>query len=133
MGTVSINSKISKAGSGASVAATLTGSGIVGEKITATLPPGVVGTLQFTKTLKVSPFTKSDIAGAVANYVNSLQYTVLPADVPYSIGCGSSNIVSASNIIAAIAAPTGSDPAPGAATAMNFSLQRATNGKAIFA
>nr|WP_315401794.1 GDSL-type esterase/lipase family protein [uncultured Duganella sp.] len=91
--------------SSGSVAATVTGTGIVGEKLTATLPTGVTGTLQFFKALKVSPFTKSPIAGAIANAVNSLQYTVQQADGPYNLGCDSSNTVSASNVIGGVAGP----------------------------
>ena len=78
------------------IVATITGTGVVGSPLTATLPTGVVGTLQFTKTLKASPFTKSNIASAVANAVNSLSYTVQLADVPYNIGCDTSNAVSSS-------------------------------------
>lgn len=102
------------------VAAVITGSGIVNDYITATLPAGVVGTLQFTKTLKASPFTKSNISGAVANAVNSLQYKVLLADLPYNFGCDSSNTVSPSNTIAAVAASTGGDPVPVTATAITL-------------
>lgn len=96
---------------GGSVAAVLTGSGIVGEKVTATLPAGVVGTLQFTKTLKASPFTKSNIANAVANAVNSLQYTIVQGDLVYDIGCDASNTVSPSNKIPAVSAPSPEVPA----------------------
>lgn len=102
-------------GTGASVAAVLTGSGIVGQKITATLPDGVVGTLQFTKKLKASPFTKSNIANAVANAVNSLQYTVQPGDTIYDLSCDSSNTVSPSNTISATPVPSG-DVAPAVLT-----------------
>jgi hypothetical protein len=85
-----------------SVSATIAGSGIVGEAITATLPASMVGTLQFTRTLKTSPFTKTNIAGAVANVVNSLQYTPVAGDTEFFIGCDSSNIISSSNNITAM-------------------------------
>jgi len=72
----------------------LSGQPIVGGVINAKMPPGVLATLQFTKTLKAAPYTKSNIAGAVANAVNTLNYTVLQADTPYAIGCDASAQVS---------------------------------------
>lgn len=87
-----------------SMAAVITGTGIVGQPLTATLPFGVVGTLQFTKALKTSPFTKSNISGSVASAVNSLSYTVQSADAPYNIGCDASSTVSSSNVIVVQAA-----------------------------
>ncbi|KQQ32001.1 hypothetical protein ASF61_16845 [Duganella sp. Leaf126] len=97
------------AATGAAVA-TIAGTGVVGQPLTATLPAGVVGTLQFTKALKASPFTKSNISGAVANAVNSLSYTVQAADALYNIGCDASSTVASSNVIAALA---GAATAPG--------------------
>jgi len=105
---------------GAAAVATITGSGIIGQPLTATLPAGVIGTLQFTKTLKASPFTKSNISGAVASAVNSLSYTVQSADAPYSLGCDVSNTVSSSNsIVVQAATPTApGQPAKPVLTAM---------------
>jgi len=105
---------------GAAAVATITGSGIIGQPLTATLPSGVIGTLQFTKTLKASPFTKSNISGAVASAVNSLSYTVQSADAPYSLGCDVSNTVSSSNaIVVQAATPTApGQPAKPVLTAM---------------
>jgi hypothetical protein len=80
---------------GAAVA-TITGSFQVGQTITASLPPGMIGTLQFTRTLTSAPFTKSNIAGAVANAVSSLSYTLQPEDGGYSVDCDSSAVVSTS-------------------------------------
>ncbi|OEZ90712.1 hypothetical protein [Duganella phyllosphaerae] len=97
------------AATGAAVA-TISGTGIVGQPLTATLPAGVVGTLQFTKALKAAPFTKSNISGAVANAVNSLSYTVQSGDALYNIGCDASSTVSSSNVISAQA---GAQTAPG--------------------
>jgi hypothetical protein len=96
---------------GGAIAAVITGSGVVGQPLTATLPAGVIGTLQFTKTLLASPFTKSSIAGAVANAVNSLQYTPSQADLPYRIGCDASNTVAPSVGVTLTAAPS-NDVAP---------------------
>lgn len=90
---------------GGSVAAVVTGSGIVGEKVTATLPDGRVGTLQFTRSTKAVPPIKTPIANAVANSVNSLRYTVQPEDGSHTIGCDSSNVVSPSNGIDIPAVP----------------------------
>lgn len=74
-------------------AATLTGTFAIGQTITAKLPDGVVGTLQFTRTLATAPFTKSNIAGAVANAVNSLSYTLQNEDGGYVPGVDASNQV----------------------------------------
>ena len=73
------------AASGGGVAA-ITGSYVVGQTLTATFPAGIAGTIQFTRTLTTSPFTKTAISGAVASAVNSLAYQVQQADVGYSIG-----------------------------------------------
>lgn len=77
----------------ASNAATLTGTYAIGQTLTATLPVGVVGTLQFTRTLVAAPFTKSAIAGAVAEAVNSLAYTLASADGGYTVGVDASKQV----------------------------------------
>jgi len=73
------------AASGGGVAA-ITGSYVVGQTLTATFPAGITGTIQFTRTLGASPFTKTAISGAVASAVNSLAYQVQQADVGYSLG-----------------------------------------------
>jgi hypothetical protein len=73
------------AASGGGVAA-ITGSYVVGQTLTATFPAGVTGTIQFTRTLTTTPFTKTAISGAVASAVNSLTYQVQQADVGYTIG-----------------------------------------------
>lgn len=74
--------------------ATLTGVYAVGQTLAATYPDGVVGTIQYTRTLIAAPNTKSLISGAVANGVNSLAYTVTSADQGYAIGIDCSNQVS---------------------------------------
>jgi len=79
--------------SGGAAAPTITGSFQVGQTITASLPAGVVGTLQFTRSLTTAPFTKTAISGAVANAVNSLTYQIQVGDGGYSIGCEASNQV----------------------------------------
>lgn len=73
------------AASGGGVAA-ITGSYVVGQTLTATFPAGITGTIQFTRTLTTTPFTKTAISGAVASAVNSLAYQVQQADVGYSLG-----------------------------------------------
>ena len=73
------------AASGGGVAA-ITGSYVVGQTLTATFPAGITGTIQFTRTLATTPFTKTAISGAVASAVNSLTYQVQQADVGYTIG-----------------------------------------------
>lgn len=70
-----------------------TGTGSSGTTITASFPTGTVGTIQFTRTLLASPFTKSNISGALANGVNSLSYTLQPADQGYRVGYDESNQV----------------------------------------
>lgn len=73
------------AASGGGVAA-ITGSYVVGQTLTATFPAGITGSIQFTRTLTTTPFTKTAISGAVASAVNSLAYQVQQADVGYNIG-----------------------------------------------
>lgn len=75
------------------VVATMAGNFAVGGTVSASLGPNTVGTIQFTRTLKASPFTKSNIAGAVANAVNSLDYKIKSEDRPYSISFDYSNVV----------------------------------------
>jgi hypothetical protein len=101
------------------VAAFVTGSGVVGEKLTATLPAGVVGTLQFVRFTKATPPVKSLISGAVANAVNSLQYTYQQGDLIYDLACDTSNTVQTSNKISAGGTAT-VDPAPVPATAVTL-------------
>lgn len=73
------------AASGGGVAA-ITGSYVVGQTLTATFPASITGTIQFTRTLAVAPFTKTAISGAVASGVSSLTYQLQPADAGYNIG-----------------------------------------------
>ncbi len=77
----------------------LTGSANIGESVIASLPTGYLGTLQFTKTLIASPFTKSNIVGAVATTVNNLSYQVQSGDLGSKIGCDVVNIIYPSNNI----------------------------------
>jgi hypothetical protein len=74
--------------------ATISGVYAVGQALTASFPAGTVGTIQFTRTMVVAPFTKTAISGAVASAVNSLTYTVTSADSGYDIGVDCSNQVS---------------------------------------
>ena len=87
---------LSLVGSGVGAVATITGNYAVGQALTAAYPAGVVGTIQFTRTLQVSPFTKANIASAVASAVNSLSYTLQQADAAYSVAVDCSNQVSPS-------------------------------------
>ncbi|MYN42733.1 hypothetical protein GTP55_25650 [Duganella sp. FT109W] len=82
-----------------STVATITGTPGINNTLTATLPAGVVGTLQWTRTTKAVPPVKSNIASAVANAVNSLTYVQQQADVGCFIGCDASNQVSPSSLI----------------------------------
>ena len=100
---------------GGSVAATISGTGIVGQPLTATLPAGVVGTLQFVRFTKAATPVKTAIAGAVANAVNSLAYTPVTGDAAYNIGCDASNVVSPSATVS-ISTATSSDVAPSIVT-----------------
>lgn len=75
----------------AGVGVSLSGTYSVGDTVTAAYPANVVGTIQFTRTMRVSPFTKTLINGAVANAVNSLSYKVQLGDVDQIIGVDSSN------------------------------------------
>jgi hypothetical protein len=77
--------------------AALSGSYAVGQVLTAAYPSGTVGTIQFTRTLPTTPFTKTLISGAVASAVNSLTYTVTTADAGFNIGVDCSNQVSTVN------------------------------------
>ncbi|MFS2004617.1 hypothetical protein ACEN9F_13425 [Duganella sp. CT11-25] len=83
-------------GKGGTAAATLTGIFTLDQTITATLPAGVIGTLQFTRsTIPVPPAApvKTPISGAVANAVNSLTYQIQAGDVGFVVGCDASNQV----------------------------------------
>ena len=113
--------------SGGAITATITGTGVVGSPLTATLPAGYVGTLQFTRTTKATTPVKTNISGASANSVNTLSYTPVSGDAAYFIGCDTSNVV-APSIGVAVTSP----PAEGVLGG-NFSTQRAANGNAIFA
>jgi hypothetical protein len=75
--------------------AAISGVYAVGQALTAAFPAGTVGTIQFTRTMVVAPFTKTAISGATANGVNSLPYTVTSADGGYRIDVDCSNQVSA--------------------------------------
>jgi hypothetical protein len=75
--------------------AAISGLYAVGQALTAAFPAGTVGTIQFTRTQVVAPFTKTAISGATANGVNSLPYTVTSADAGYRIDVDCSNQVSA--------------------------------------
>lgn len=78
------------------IVATLTGSFNVGGTVTATFPPGVSGTIQFTRSTKAIPPVKTLISGAVANAVNSLSYVVQQADAGQILSTDTSNIVAPS-------------------------------------
>lgn len=93
-------------GSSAGAAATISGTPSVGSVLTAKLPTGVTGTLQWTRTMLNTPFTKSNISGAVANAVNSLAYTVQQADAGYSVGCDASSTIVASTGVSIAAVAT---------------------------
>lgn len=81
---------------GGAITATITGTGVVDQPLTATLPTGYVGTLQFTRSTKAATPVKTNISGAVANAVNSLSYTPVFGDTAYTIGCDTSNVVAPS-------------------------------------
>lgn len=98
--------------------------GDVGTRLTATLPAGVIGTIQFTRTLRVSPFTKTAIAGALANSVNTLSYVITSADANCNVGYDASSEVSSSTTVAV--------PAPFTAPAVVLKTQR-VGGNAVFA
>lgn len=85
--------------------ANITGVPGVGNTLTATLPPGMTGTLQWTRTLAAAPFTKTAISGAVANAVNSLTYTLTSDDLGYKLGVDCSNQVSSAVGSVVAAAP----------------------------
>jgi hypothetical protein len=87
---------VASAGSAAPI---ITGTPGVNKTLTATLPAGVIGTLQWTRTTKAVPPVKSNIASAVANAVNSLTYVQQQADVGCFIGCDASSQVSPSSLI----------------------------------
>jgi hypothetical protein len=105
--TAAVNAAVLSLSSAGAVA-TITGNYVVGQALKATLPTGVIGTLQFTRTLVASPFTKTNIAGAVANAVNTLSYTLTPADAAYSVSCDASNQVTPSigGVVASAPTPT---------------------------
>lgn len=83
------------AATGGAVAA-ITGSYVVGQTLTATFPAGVTGTIQFTRTLATTPFTKTAISGAVASAVNSLAYVLQAADIGNNIGVDCTTVQAAS-------------------------------------
>lgn len=93
--------------------ASLAGTYAVGQVLTASYPAGIVGTIQFTRTMTVAPYTKTLISGAVASAVNSLTYTIQATiDEGYAIGVDCSNQVSA--------VTGGSVPAPTATVSTMF-------------
>lgn len=85
----------SASGGGGGSAATITGSYVVGQTLTAAFPGGGIGSIQFTRTLATAPFTKTAISGAAASAVNSLTYTLQAADAGYIPGVDSYQVVSA--------------------------------------
>jgi hypothetical protein len=76
------------------IAAAVTGIYAVDETLTAAYPVGTVGTIQFVRTLLVAPYTRTAIANAVANAVNSLTYKVTVDDAGCRIDVDCSNQVS---------------------------------------
>jgi hypothetical protein len=76
------------------IAAAVTGIYAVDETLTAAYPAGTVGTIQFVRTLLVAPYTRTAIATAVANAVNSLTYKVTVDDAGCRIDVDCSNQVS---------------------------------------
>jgi hypothetical protein len=76
------------------IAAAITGNYAVGETLTAAYPPDTIGSIQFVRTLLVAPYTRTAIATAVANAVNSLTYKVTIDDAGYRIDVDCSNQVS---------------------------------------
>lgn len=94
VGTVGLQTAVAQQLNAFVSRATVTGTYALGQTLTATYPAGIVGTIQFTRTMAASPFTKTAISGAVASAVNSLAYTVTSADQGYTIGVDCSNQVS---------------------------------------
>lgn len=81
---------------GASGAPTLSGQFVVGGSVKAQMPPDVFATLQFTRTLRAPPYTKSNLGAAIVG-VNSATYSpILAGDAIYNIGCDASAHVSSS-------------------------------------
>jgi hypothetical protein len=76
------------------IAAAITGIYAVGETLTAAYPTDTIGTIQFVRTLLVAPYTRTAIATAVANAVNSLTYKVTIDDAGYRLDVDCSNQVS---------------------------------------
>jgi hypothetical protein len=101
---------------GGAITATITGTGIIGQPLTAKLPDGYIGTLQFTRSTKATTPVKTNISGAVASAVNSLSYTPVTGDAVYNIGCDTSNVVAPSATVSVSAAPS-TDVAPAVVTA----------------
>lgn len=89
------------------VAAVITTSHLVGTVLTATLPENTVGTLQFTRTDAAG--TKTAIAGAAGQGVNTLSYTTAADDLSFKIGCDASALVVASDGISLSLPGTGTD------------------------
>lgn len=112
------------------IPAMLTGVFAVGGTVTATLPAGIIGTIEFIRTTKTTPPVKSPIEFASANNVNSLTYVVQQADAGTTLGVETSNTTTAP-LGYDIPGGPGPDPEPGVGG--NFILQRASNGSAIFA
>lgn len=90
-------------GGGSGTLSPLTGD--VDTVVTASLPAGVIGTIQFTRTMRTAPFTKTAIAGAVASNVNTLTYTIATADAGCNVGYDVSSEVSSSATIPVPTAP----------------------------
>lgn len=90
---------------------TLTGNFAVGGTVTAKLPTGTVGTIQFYRTSKTSPPVKTAISGAVANGVNSLNYVVTQDDSGFVLSYDVSNRVTTSGAYE-VPAPVGLPLAP---------------------
>lgn len=112
------------------IPATLSGVFQVGGTVTASLPAGIVGTIEFIRTTKTTPPVKSPIEFASANNVNSLAYVVQQADAGTTLGVETSNTTTAP-LGYDIPGGPGPDPEPGVGG--NFTQQFASNGSAIFA
>lgn len=98
---------------GASGAPTLSGQFVVGGSVKAQMPPGVFATLQFTRTLKAPPYTKSALGAAIAG-VNSATYSpILAGDAIYNIGCEASAQVASSPLAEIYVAPNNTPIDPG--------------------
>lgn len=108
--------------------ATITGTPKVGQPLTAALPAGIIGTLQFTRTLIAPPYTKSNITTAVAASVNNLSYTVQVTDLPYLIGIDSTV---ASPISVPVSADVPGAPSITSVTSGNGSLALAFSAPAF--